>query len=378
LRHRADCQMSLVLKEMEDSAQALLFAEIKKPLLGALEALSPHFREIDSDWRNLLGNFVLGENEVAALSDLVLPAEAQTLRSGRFDMYRASLERKGQELEKLGVPERIGIAALGFYLECCLPFLVEDRHREKTYLEAMAHLTASAQLFVMSGYSTQRALNWRRIEEQERHRLSRDLHDEIGHNFLVLKLYMEMMAIDLEKENHAKVKQKLEEALALVKTGIESVRRLVLDLGPAILDELGLMPALKLYARQFQSRTGIKVIVQESNVPANLPPLYETALYRVVQGALSNVLKHSRASTVKIVLGTTRGSVLIVIIEDDGIGFDATMLKSQTSFGLTAIRERIEGLGGRFHLESWPASAKGRRKGTRIEVDLPLVGTEGS
>jgi len=96
--------MSWVLKEMEDSAQALLFAEIKKPLLGALEVLSPHFREIDSDWRNLLGNFVLGESEVAALSDLVLPAEAQTLRSSRFYMYRASLERKGQELEKLGVP----------------------------------------------------------------------------------------------------------------------------------------------------------------------------------------------------------------------------------------------------------------------------------
>ena len=71
--------MSWVLKEMEDSAQALLFDEIKKPLLGALEVLSPHFREIDSDWKDLLGNFVLAENEVAALSDLVLPAEAPSL-----------------------------------------------------------------------------------------------------------------------------------------------------------------------------------------------------------------------------------------------------------------------------------------------------------
>ncbi|HWX24372.1 MAG TPA: ATP-binding protein, partial [Vicinamibacteria bacterium] len=139
----------------------------------------------------------------------------------------------------------------------------------------------------------------------------------------------------------------------------------------AILDEVGFMAAVKLYAKQFSGRTGIKVSVREAPLP-KLPSSYETALYRVVQGALSNVVKHADSKTVRVTLGSAGKSVIVMIVEDDGVGFDTTP-SALEGFGLAAMRDRIETLGGRFHVES-SAPSGGRTRGTRIEVDLPLRG----
>src|SRR5206468_11035717 len=103
--------------------------------------------------------------------------------------------------------------------------------------------------------------------------------------------------------------------------GIQSVRRAILDLGPAVLEEVGFLPAVKLYARQFSARTGISVQVIDADVPPALPATVETTLYRVLQGALANVGRHAQAKTVRITLGTVRGPVLVMTIEDDGAGF---------------------------------------------------------
>jgi signal transduction histidine kinase len=99
-----------------------------------------------------------------------------------------------------------------------------------------------------------------------------------------------------------------------------------------------------------------------------VPPSHETALYRVVQGALANVVKHARARVLKVTVGEVRGAVLVMVIQDDGVGFDAARQPPAGAFGLAAMRGRIEGLGGRLHVESRPA----RPSGTRIEIDLPL------
>jgi signal transduction histidine kinase len=232
----------------------------------------------------------------------------------------------------------------------------------------------AAQISLIAGYANARAASWRTVEDKERQRLSRDLHDEIGHNLIVLKLYLEMIKGDIDKGHQGQVGQKIDEALSLVAGGIDSVRRLILDLGPAILDEVGLLPAIKQYARQFQSRTGIVVTVHESNLPSALPPSYETTLYRVLQGALSNVVRHARAKNVKISLGSARESVIVMVVEDDGVGFDVVRKSAGPAFGLTAMRERVESLGGRIELESRASRGGRMRPGTRIEVTLPIWG----
>jgi two-component system sensor histidine kinase DegS len=162
--------------------------------------------------------------------------------------------------------------------------------------------------------------------------------------------------------------------VSLVSHAIDSVRRLVLDLGPAVFDALGFLPAVRTYTSQFSARTKIPLTLQEGYLPDDIPMSHQVAMYRLLQGALSNVLKHASAKCIKVSLGSMKDAVLIMVIEDDGVGFDATARAGRRSFGLTAMRERVEVLGGRIHIQSKPAGSVSKTKGTRIEVDLPLPG----
>ena len=104
-----------------------------------------------------------------------------------------------------------------------------------------------------------------------------------------------------------------------------------------------------------------------------MPKVYETALFRVLQGALSNVAKHSKAKRVQVTTRTIKGSIIQMTIEDDGVGFVTTRRRAKQMFGLTAMQERIEKLGGQFRLTSRQAASKNGRSGTRIDVDLPVT-----
>ena len=133
------------------------------------------------------------------------------------------------------------------------------------------------------------------------------------------------------------------------------------------------MPAVKLYARQFAKRTGIKVRLDAARMRAKLPAGYETALYKVLQGALSNVVAHADAHRVKITLTSGQDSVTMKI-EDDGRGFNVgrKLRAPRQSFGLRAMRERVELLGGAIHFASRPARRRADCRGTTIELHLPL------
>jgi two-component system sensor histidine kinase UhpB len=204
--------------------------------------------------------------------------------------------------------------------------------------------------------------------ETERRRLSQDLHDEIGHNLIVLKLYLELMARDYKRGKKEGVIKKLEEAMTLVRQSINSVRRVILDLGPAVLDHIGLLPSFKVYAGQFSARTGIQVEVRGKAI-LEIPRVCETALFRVFQGALANVAKHSKAKRVQITVRRIKGSIIQMTIEDNGIGFIKTKQRAKQMFGITAMQERIDKLGGQFLLKS----GQGRHSGTRIAVTLPVA-----
>jgi signal transduction histidine kinase len=130
---------------------------------------------------------------------------------------------------------------------------------------------------------------------------------------------------------------------------------------------------VKLYARQFSARTGLKVSVRSRGLPGNVPSGHETALYRLLQGALSNVLKHARARTVTVTVRAVKGAAVLMTIEDDGVGFDAAA--PGQAFGLAAMRDRVASLGGRLRVESRPIRSGRGRHGTRIEVELPLETT---
>jgi signal transduction histidine kinase len=281
----------------------------------------------------------------------------------------------GESLDRRGVPPVRAMIALSLYLEICCAILQNLNSRDIELAIALAHFNAASQSLVIAGYSKQHSTNLLKLVEAERRRLSQDLHDEIGHNLIVLKLYMELMARDYKKGRTEDVVEKLEEAMALVNHSIISVRRLVLDLGPAVLDQLELLASFKVYAGQFAARTGIKVDVLGKDI-FDLPRIQATALFRVLQGALSNVAKHSKAKKVQITANLIKGSIIRMTIEDNGVGFIMRKLQAKETFGLTAMQERVERVGGQFSMKSRQSSSRDRRSGTRIDVELPLSGTE--
>jgi len=213
--------------------------------------------------------------------------------------------------------------------------------------------------------------------EKERRRLAQDLHDEIGHDLIVLKLYTQVIALDLQKGDIGQLRRKLKESVSLIKHALQGVRHLTFDLGPAIWNEQGFLPAVRLYARQFAVRTGLKVSLRAARLKVNLPARYETALYKLLQGSLSNIAAHADAQRVGILLENRRDWV-IMRVEDDGKGFDVGRKLSAPpkSYGLRAMRDRVELLGGVINFSSHPARQRTARRGTSIEFHLPLHGSE--
>ncbi|MBI4464286.1 MAG: histidine kinase dimerization/phosphoacceptor domain-containing protein, partial [Acidobacteria bacterium] len=209
-----------------------LFAGIKTPLMRALNLIRPHFAEIQTAWRKKLGIAGLTAEEVGALGPLTLEAQQENLQAGNFEAYRHELDGQAEVLQNKGLVGAHAIIALGLYLESCLPYLLAAGAKGKEPTLALARLVAAAEWVLLWSYADHRAASLRRLQERERHNLSRDLHDDIGHNLLVLKLYLEMMMMNLKKGNVAELEPKLEEALALASYAVDSVRRLMLDLGP--------------------------------------------------------------------------------------------------------------------------------------------------
>jgi signal transduction histidine kinase len=201
------------------------------------------------------------------------------------------------------------------------------------------------------------------VRENERRDLARELHDEAGQALTGLKLILELLP-HIPPDT---IRPQLEKAQALVDELIAQVRELSLELRPAMLDELGLMPALQWYVERYQAQTQIAVSFQQTGLEGRFAPAVETALYRVVQEALTNIARHAqvRTATVRLWADTER---LHLEIADQGVGFDAAGILARVgSSGLTGMRERMALAGGSLQVESSLGA------GTRVTADIPLA-----
>ena len=182
-------------------------------------------------------------------------------------------------------------------------------------------------------------------QEEERGRISRDLHDQIGQSLTALLLGLDR---NLEAPDAADLAT-LKEIASIT---LADVRRIALDLRPSVLDELGLEAALRRFARDTYERYQIDVRVLVT-LPERLGHQEETVLYRVAQESLTNVVRHARAGAASVVVTASRGGVQLVV-EDDGVGFDPGSLTAAEQVGLMGMRERLELLGGSLRIESAP------------------------
>jgi signal transduction histidine kinase len=195
-------------------------------------------------------------------------------------------------------------------------------------------------------------------QELERRRLARELHDETGQALTSILLGLKAVEEAPDEDR----RQAAAELRELVVTTLQDVRRLAVELRPKALDDFGLVPALERLAETFSEQTGIELQL-EAQLGERLSPEIETALYRIVQEALTNVVKHASARRVSILLMRKHASVSAVI-EDDGLGFEPSEAR-EDGLGLTGMRERLDLIDGRFEIESRPGS------GTTIVAEVP-------
>ena len=207
--------------------------------------------------------------------------------------------------------------------------------------------------------------------EEERRRLSRELHDETAQVFSAVKMELGVLRQGVGPGQAAR----LEQVLELIDTGIRSIRNVTNDLRPSLLDDLGLLPALRSLVADFSDRSGMRI---DLAAPAALPPLSkeaELALFRALQEALSNVLRHAGASSVDVGI-SVRGDRVLLEVRDDGRGLPAQAsperLEQAGHMGLAGMRERIGALGGSVRFQGEPGA------GVLLEVLVPAGATEGA
>ncbi|HKA27288.1 MAG TPA: GAF domain-containing sensor histidine kinase [Gaiellaceae bacterium] len=198
-------------------------------------------------------------------------------------------------------------------------------------------------------------------QELERRRLARELHDETGQALTSILLGLKGLE---ERTGDEASRAAADELRELVVSTLQDVRRLAVELRPTALDDFGLVAALERLAGSFAEQTGISVDFQTALAHERLPEEVETALYRIVQESLTNVVKHARARRVSILLARTEGAIKAVV-EDDGRGFDSGG-ETADGFGLVGMRERLALIGGRLQVESSPEA------GTTIAVEVPV------
>jgi signal transduction histidine kinase len=237
---------------------------------------------------------------------------------------------------------------------------------------ALEQANLDRQLAARTGALEQLSMRMVRQHEEERRRLSRELHDETAQVFTAVRMQLEA----LRSSTQAPASARIDRLLELVDTGIRSIRNVTNDLRPSLLDDLGLIPALRSLASDFAERTAHRVTLHAPDSLPPLPPEADLALFRALQEALSNVARHAQARHIEVVL-EVRDGVLEMRVLDDGGGFpvDTTGRIEQRDerMGLTGMRERILAVGGSVTLANRATSgAPSAHGGAELRILVPV------
>ncbi len=203
------------------------------------------------------------------------------------------------------------------------------------------------------------------IREQERTRIAREIHDELGQQLTGLKMYISWLS---KKTLPAKgdIQEKFEATTSLIEETIRSVRRISMELRPSMLDDLGLIAAMEWQSNEFEKRSGISAefINRAGNV--EIPAAVKTGLFRIFQESLTNVARHAGATRITATL-ELRDQELILTISDNGKGFSVSNVESKKTLGLFGMKERTQEMGGKYDIISTPGD------GTTVRVIVPVT-----
>ena len=230
--------------------------------------------------------------------------------------------------------------------------LVADRERLEREVS-----TRTAELSELSNYLQS-------VREEEKSRLARDIHDELGGILVGAKMDV-AWAADRFRDREPEVANKHKRALVMLDEGVELKRRIIEELRPTLLDNLGLAPAIDWQVRQVCERAGLQCSLNLEDTEVELPPDVTIAIYRIVQEALTNIVKYAKARHVDVELVQSSEGVSLVI-QDDGVGLPPGADTNALSHGISGMRQRVRALGGEFRIRGKA------RAGTTLEVNIPV------
>ncbi|WP_425315984.1 sensor histidine kinase [Thermobacillus xylanilyticus] len=206
-------------------------------------------------------------------------------------------------------------------------------------------------------------------QEEERKRMAREIHDGPAQSLANLVLRTEIAERMMMKQEFQLVQEELMELKSQVRSGLEEIRKIIFNLRPMALDDLGLVPTLRKFVQDFEEKAKIRAVFETSGRELRMPSAMEAAVYRLVQEAFSNALKHASPTYVSLEM-TFFPKRILIVIQDNGVGFDVeqTMARSKTSshYGLIGMHERVELLNGKIDIES------ARGQGTKITISIPV------
>jgi PAS domain S-box-containing protein len=319
-----------------------LFGYSRAELLGQnIESLIPvHYRD---EYKTYLDQFVAD------------PSVRQT----DFGLNLSALHKDGNEF-----PVDVNLGTLktadSYWVACDVRDITERKRAEQAQNQLLEELKQSReQLRAL-------AIRLQEVQEIERRRISSQLHDRIGQNLTGLNLNLQIIENQLSQESDQALRHRLNDSQKLVEETTRQVRNVMVDLRPPVLDEYGLVSALNWYCANYSQRTGIASRVIGVEFEPRLPRDDELVLFRLVQEALNNVVKHAHATQVEIVVETSEGEPCL-IIQDDGLGFDPQILEAPTDqphWGLINMEQRAASIGGQLTIDSAPG------RGTRVSIVL--------
>lgn len=206
------------------------------------------------------------------------------------------------------------------------------------------------------------------IREEERKNMAREIHDELGQMLTALKIDLSLLTNRLPKEQELLL-EKTKSMYELVDTAIQTVKRISVELRPGVLDDLGIAAALEWQAAEFEKLTGIRCEFSSNRKDIILDPDRSTAIFRIFQETLTNVVRHANATKLKASLKKEAGRI-VLRIRDNGIGIEKKQISDPGAFGLIGMRERAHFLGGEVRISGTPG------KGTTVAVSIPVLNKE--
>ena len=209
------------------------------------------------------------------------------------------------------------------------------------------------------------AANLQFLRESERTAIARELHDEFGQTLTSLQLGLSWIAQRVTPQQRS-VQAKARSLSTLVKTMVQSVKRIAVELRPGVLDELGLVKTLQSLAREFEGHTGIRCRVETNLEKAKFDRVGSVALFRITQAALTNVARHAQASTATIAL-MKHDDDLMLSVKDNGKGIPKKSIQNRHSLGIIGMRERALALDGTLTLQG------SKENGTTLTIRIPLI-----